>query len=378
MRFLDAGESHGRMLTAIVEGLPSNIEIDKAFIDYELSKRQQGFGRGGRMKIENDTVDIVSGVIRGRTTGAPITLILHNKDYVNWKKVFDENITEKVLIPRPGHADLDGILKYNLDDIRAVIERSSARETAIRTAVGALASMMLKNLGIRVSSRVLQVGKAVDEIDAESADFDYAEKSELMCSNTEVEEKVLDEIKSVMEKGDTLGGKFEVVIKNVPPGLGSYVQWDRRLDSRLAGAVMGIQGIKAVEIGNAFSSLEHTGSSFHDEICYSRERGYFRKTNNSGGIEGGVSNGEDIIIHAVMKPIPTLKMPLSSVNIETKEEVDAAYERSDTCAVASAGIVARNVCMWEIACAVIEKFGGDCIEELLSNYSDYMKSVENR
>lgn len=378
MRFLDAGESHGRMLVAIVEGMPSNIEIDKSFIDAELARRQQGFGRGGRMRIEKDRVEIVSGVIGGRTTGAPVTLIIHNKDYENWEHILKNCESDKVLMPRPGHADLNGVLKYNLDNIRYVIERSSARETAIRTAVGALASLMLKELGINAVNRVIQIGKVKEEACMGREGFLYAEKSDIMCPNPEMEREAINEIKNAAENGDTLGGRFEIAITNVPPGIGSYVHWDRRLDSRLAGAVMGIQGIKAVEIGNAIEGIELPGSLFHDEIFYSDEDGYYRNTNNSGGIEGGVSNGQDIILRAFMKPIPSIKKSLSSVNIETKQPEKAVFERSDTCAVPAASIVAKNVCMWEIACAVLEKFGGDSMGELLSNYTSFISGLKRR
>lgn len=378
MRFLDAGESHGRMLVAIVEGMPSNLEVDVSYINHELNMRQHGFGRGDRMKIEKDSVEIVSGISNGKTTGGPVTLIIQNRDYQNWEHLLNSKDRKKILRPRPGHADLSGAIKYNLDDIRDVIERSSARETAIRTAVGALASVFLREFGICAFSRVIQIGSVKDNNMADKADYAFAEKSEVMCSNAEVENLMIQEIVSASKRGDTLGGRFEVVIKNVPPGIGSYVHWDRRLDSRIAGAVMGIQGIKAVEIGNALSGIELSGSKFHDEIYYSQDKGYYRKTNNSGGIEGGMSNGEDIIIRAVMKPIPTLRVPLKSVDINTKNEEDAIFERSDVCSVPAAGIVARNVCMWEIADMVREKFGGDSMEETVSNFNSYIAYVKSR
>lgn len=378
MRFLDAGESHGRALVAIVEGMPSNMDIDASIINYELKKRQCGFGRGGRMKIESDTVDILTGVRNGKTTGAPITLIINNKDYNNWERVINNAEAEKVLCPRPGHADLNGALKYNFDDIRNVIERSSARETAIRTAVGALASIFLKKFGIYARSRVIQIGLVKDNTGTEGADFNFAENSETMCSDLKYNEAMISEINSARDKGDTLGGRFEVVISNVPVGVGSYAQWDRRLDARLASAIMSIQGIKAVEIGNGEESAGIYGSKFHDEIFYSQDRGYYRKTNNAGGIEGGISGGEDVIIRASMKPIPTLKVPLMSVDIESKNGVSAAFERSDVCAVPSASIVGRNACMWEIACAMGEKFGGDSMEEITSNYRQYLDYLHQR
>lgn len=378
MRFLDAGESHGRFLTAIVEGMPSNIQIDVSKINYELERRQKGFGRGGRMSIERDEVEIVSGISLGKTTGAPITLIIRNRDYENWKETLSDPKRDKMLRPRPGHGDLNGIIKYDLDDIRDVLERASARETAVRTAVGALASIFLGYFNITVKSRVVQIGNVKDDTDIDDADFKYAEASDMMCSNETFEETVIEEIKKAKDKGDTLGGKFEVIVENVPPGIGSYSQWDRKLDGKLAGALMSIQGIKMVEIGGGGDSSGILGSKFHDEIYYSNDIGYYRKSNNAGGIEAGISNGEDIIIRATMKPIPTLKIPLASVDISTKEPNIAAFERSDICAVPSASVVARNVCMWEIACAFLDKFGGDSIGEILESYQRYMEYLKEK
>lgn len=378
MRYLNAGESHGEMLVAIIEGMPSNIKIDKSLINYELGKRQGGFGRGGRMKIETDTIDIVSGVRQGKTTGAPITMIIRNKDYANWEGVLDDPNCEKIVRPRPGHADLNGVIKYNFDDVRNVIERSSARETAIRTAVGAMGSIFLKNFDITVGSRVVQIGEVKDVLKAEPAVFKYAETSEGMCSCAQYEEMMIEEIGKAADMGDTLGGKFEIWIRNVPVGLGSYVQWDRKLDTRLAGALMSIQGIKAVEIGIGMEAAGLMGSNMHDEISYSKDKGFYRNTNNAGGIEGGISNGEDIVLSASMKPIPTLRIPLKSVDISSKESREAIFERSDVCAVPAAAVVGRNVCMWEIACAMLDKFGGDSIEEVMANYNAYMSYVRGR
>jgi chorismate synthase len=287
----------------------------------------------------------------------------------------DGDIREAVTRPRPGHADLNGVLKYNLKDIRDVIERASARETAMRTAVGAFAAVFLKQFGIRDRSRVIQIGRVIDRTPSETLDFDYIENSQVMCSNPECEQDMMEEIKRAYEKGDSLGGRFEVVISNVPIGIGSYTQWDRKLDTRLAGAVMSIQGIKAVEMGNGFESALIPGSKFHDEICYTKSRGFYRLSNNAGGVEGGISNGEDIIVRASMKPIPTLRIPLRSVDIFTGEPAEAVFERSDVCAVTAAGIVARNACMWEIACSFLDKFGGDSIEEVTANYQRYISGL---
>ncbi|KPU42259.1 chorismate synthase [Oxobacter pfennigii] len=375
MRYLDAGESHGEMFVAVVEGMPSNLIIDEDLINYELEKRQGGYGRGGRMKIEKDKINIVTGVRQGKTTGAPITLIIRNKDYENWKEKLNDPLNEKIQRPRPGHADLNGIIKYDLDDIRDIIERSSARQTSIRTSVGALATVFLKNFNIKVHSRVVQIGSAIDNSPVTEEGIKIAEASDLMCSSKECEEKMIEEITLAQEKGDTLGGKIEIIIKNVPAGLGSHVQWDKKLDARLAGAMMSIQGIKAVEIGMGSEVANLHGSKVHDEIYYSKDKGYYRGTNNAGGIEGGMSNGEDIIIRVSMKPIPTLRVPLSSVDISTKEACKAVFERSDVCAVPAAGVVARNAAMWEIACAVMEKFGGDSMKETTNNFNSYKEQV---
>ncbi|MBT1280116.1 chorismate synthase [Thermoanaerobacter sp. CM-CNRG TB177] len=349
MRYITAGESHGEALIAIIEGLPSNLLIDEEFINKELKRRQGGYGRGGRMAIEEDKVHVLSGIRNGKTIGSPLTLEIINKDYENWKN----KKTPEVTRPRPGHADLAGAIKYNQRDLRNILERSSARETAARVAVGSVAKLLLKELDIYVKSKVLEIGGVKAE---------------------EKWRRTIDEAKS---KGDTLGGIIEIVIEGVPVGLGSHVQWDRKLDALLAYHVMSVQAIKAVEIGLGFEAARKPGSLVHDEIYYDEERGFYRKTNNAGGIEGGISNGSPIVIKAAMKPIPTLLKPLTSIDINTKEEVKAAYERSDVTAVEAAACVLEAVCAWVIADECLKKFGGDSIEELKKNYDAYLVYVKN-
>lgn len=358
-RFLTSGESHGICLNAIIEGLPSNITIDKEFIDSELARRQQGYGRGGRMQIETDKAKILSGVRFGKTTGAPVCIEIENKDWQNWtvpmsvEPVDMSNIeiaqavdAKKITRVRPGHADLSGAIKYNQEDVRNVLERSSARETAARVAVGAVAKCLLKEFGIEGSSKVLQIGSACDE------------------------EAMKNEIDNAREKGDTLGGRFEIRFKNLPVGLGSFVNWDRRLDGRLAQALMSIPAVKAVEVGAGVKCASLNGSDMHDEIFYNQESGkYYRKTNNAGGIEGGMTNGEDIVLKITMKAIPTMKQPLMSVDIKTKESYQAHFERSDTCAVEACAVVGEAMAAIVLADAFLEKFGGDSIEEIKKNYN---------
>ncbi|UZQ82123.1 chorismate synthase [Thermoanaerobacter sp. RKWS2] len=349
MRYITAGESHGKALIAIIEGLPSNLFIDVEFINNELKRRQGGYGRGGRMAIEKDEVHILSGVRHGKTIGAPLTLEIINRDYTNWKDKEIPPITR----PRPGHADLAGAIKYNQRDIRNILERSSARETAARVAIGSVAKLLLKELNVSVKSKVLEIGGAKTE---------------------EEWIKVIEEAKA---KGDTLGGIIEIVIEGVPIGLGSHTQWDRKLDALLSYHIMSVQAIKGVEFGLGFEAAKRPGSLVHDEIYYEGDKGFYRKTNNAGGIEGGISNGSPIVIRAAMKPIPTLLKPLTSIDINTKEEVKAAYERSDVTAVEAAACVLEAVCAWVIADESLKKFGGDSIEELKRNYISYLEYVRN-
>ncbi|MCK5594907.1 chorismate synthase [bacterium] len=344
LRYLTAGESHGQSLTSILEGMPAGLRINKTAINRELARRQSGYGRGKRMQIEHDTVQITSGLRRGLTLGSPITMTIKNKDWQNWKN--ESPITN----PRPGHADLAGMLKYNQLDIRNILERSSARETAARVAVGAVAKNLLSKFGIEVTSCVCEIGGVDENKELMREKIDHAQKN-----------------------GDSLGGIFEVTVKNVPVGLGSHVHWDRKLDGRLARCLMSIQGIKGVEIGLGFAVSKSPGSKVHDEITY--DCNFERKTNNAGGIEGGISNGEDIVIRGAMKPIPTLKKALNSIDIITKKPVKAKVERSDVCAVYAASVVGEAVVAFEIANAMCEKFGGDSIKEMKRNYNSYMRAM---
>lgn len=347
-RFLTSGESHGKCLTAIIEGLPANLEIDIDFINEELKRRQCGYGRGGRMKIESDTVEIMSGVRFGKTLGSPVTLVIKNNDFENWQKVMSadpKNITSDKAFTtfRPGHADYAGSVKYNQKDLRNILERSSARKTAIEVAVGAVAKLFLKQFGITGSSKVLQIG------------------------NGKTEEEFRAEIDKAKAAGDTLGGKIEVVYENLPVGLGSFVHWDRTLDGKIAQAVMSVPAVKSVSIGN-HHAYKMTGSEYHDEI-FCEEGKIIRKTNNAGGIEGGMSNGENIVVTAVMKPIPTLRKPLCSLDCVTLEQTEAHFERSDTCAVEACAVVAEARVACVLADEILLKYGGDCMEECLKHFN---------
>ena len=344
LRFLTAGESHGKALVAILEGMVSGLRLDKRKIDLELARRKQGAGRGGRMKIEDDKAEILSGIKGGFTLGSPIALLIENKDY----KIEE---LPRVYCPRPGHADLAGSIKYGFSDIRNVLERASARETAVRTAVGAVCKMFLDEFKVKVKSSILEIGGETEPV------------------------KMRKIIKEAEANKDTLGGIFEVRASGLPIGLGSYVHYDRRLDYRLAGSLMSIPAIKEVEIGLGAGYACKFGSEVHDAIFYEKGKGYFRKTNNAGGLEGGVTNGEPLIIRACMKPISTLGNPLLSVNISTKRPQRALVERYDTCAVEAAGVIAEAVVAFELASAFIEKFGGDSLAEIKQNFNNYIKKV---
>ncbi|MFC1713139.1 chorismate synthase [Candidatus Poribacteria bacterium] len=392
IRFLTAGESHGKCLTLILEGVPAGLQLSAADINVDLKRRQMGYGRGGRMKIESDRAEITAGVRAGVTLGSPIALTIQNRDWENWQKVMspesvaaEEVETRSVTRPRPGHADLAGGIKYGHKDLRNVLERASARETAAKVACGAIAKRILSEFDIRVMSFVRQIGGTglllADFLFLKSDDFEklreQVESSPVRCPDPDAEKGMMEAIDAAKEAGDSLGGIFQVVAFNVPPGLGSHVHWDRRLDTRVAGAVMGIPAIKAVEIGLGFEVARRRGSQAHDEIYYEAGRGFYRKTNNAGGTEGGISNGEPIIVRAAMKPIPTLSQPLDSVDFISKEPFKASKERSDACAVPAAGVVGEAVVAIEIANALLEKFGGDSIEELKRNYESYMDYVSN-
>ncbi len=379
LRYLTAGESHGPALTAIVEGLPAGLPLTADYINTQLARRQGGYGRGGRMKIENDTVRLLSGVRGGVTLGSPVSMLIENKDWANWSEIMSPaagaKMAEKAVSrPRPGHADLAGALKYRHGDIRNVLERSSARETAARVAAGSLARRFLEELGITIRGQVLQIG----DQQASAGEFSPAQLEErlrgsrLLCADSEAEQLMVKLIDRARTNGDTLGGIFEIRVFGAPAGLGSYVQWDRRLDGRLAAALMSIQAVKGVEMGQGFAAAARFGSQALDEIFYKKGRGFYRRTNHAGGIEGGVTNGETLVVRAAMKPIPTLNQPLSSVDLATKEPAPASIERSDTCAVPAACVIGEAVVAWELACACMEKFGGDSLDELKNNWERYL------
>ena len=391
LRYLTAGESHGPQLTTILEGLPSGVEIDEAGINRQLRRRQQGYGRGDRMKIETDTARITSGVRWGETMGAPLTLVVENRGWQNWQERMSVHARDRmediaVTRPRPGHADLSGTLKYDFDDIRNVLERSSARETAARVAAGAVARAFLAQLGIQVGGLVVAVAGIetvrpelpLEQLWARAAD------SEMFCCDPEAEAAMKQAIDLAKHEGNTLGGVVEVQVTGMPPGVGSYAQWDRKLDARLAMGLMSIQAIKGVEVGIGFEAARRPGSDVHDELFRDGNRPdadlrgcYYRETNNAGGIEGGMSNGEPIVVRAAMKPIPTLYQPLRSVDMVTHEPFDATVERSDACAVPAALVVAEAVVSLVIADAVLEKFGGDSMREIRRNLEGYRAQIRH-
>lgn len=391
MRYITAGESHGPQLTAIIEGLPAGLEIATEQIDRQLLRRQQGYGRGDRMKIEQDRAEILSGVRWGRTLGSPVTLVVKNRDWENWLEKMSplaehDGLAEAVTRPRPGHADLAGGMKYGHRDLRNILERSSARETAVRVAVGAVARRFLEELGIRIGGMVTELGGvSARPVSAPLPElWEKAAASELFCCDPDAEVEMKRLIDHTKAAGDTLGGVVEVQVSGLPPGLGSHVQWDRKLDARLTMALMSIQAIKGVEVGLGFEAARRPGSKVHDEIAYDRiaqERGavtaYVRPTNNAGGLEGGMTTGEPLILRAAMKPIPTLYTPLQSVDIATHEPYEASVERSDICAVPAALVVAEAVVAIELACAVLEKFGGDSMEEIIRNRDGYLASIRS-
>lgn len=383
LRYLTAGESHGPALTAIVEGLPAGLPLTTDYINTQLARRQGGYGRGGRMKIENDTARLLSGVRGGITLGSPVSMLIENKDWANWSAMMSPEagakLDEKLVSrPRPGHADLAGALKYQHGDIRNVLERSSARETAARVAVGSLARRLIDELGIKIVGQVLQIGDLTASVD----DIGPAELqvrlqgSKLLCADSTVEPFMVKLIDRARASGDTLGGIFEIRVSGVPAGLGSYVQWDRKLDGRLAAALMSIQAVKGVEVGQGFPAASRFGSQVQDEIFYEKNRGFYRNTNHAGGIEGGVTNGETLVVRAAMKPIPTLNQPLCSVDLATKKPAPASIERSDTCAVPAACVIGEAVMAWELAQACLEKFGGDSLAELKSNWERYLSYLK--
>lgn len=369
LQYLTCGESHGKYLSAILEGVPSGLTLDLPLMNAELLRRQQGFGRGGRQKIETDSLDLIGGVYQGKTTGAPIGILLANKDV----KI---NELPQLFRPRPGHADLAGALKYQ-EGIREVLERASARETAMRVAVGSVCKMFLKEFGIEVAGHVIQIGKV--ELRDEFT-FDQILKlrtgSEVNCVSKEVEASMINEIKKAMADKDTIGGTFEIRVRRVPIGLGSHVHYKRKLDGRIAQALMSLQSVKAVGFGLGFREAETLGSLAHDEIFYDAKKGYYHKTNRAGGITGGISNGAEIMVRATMKPISTLRRELQSVNMKTKQAEKADFERSDVCAVPAGSVIGEAIVAYEVADAMIEKFGGDSIAEIKKNYEGYLKQIK--
>ncbi len=383
--FSTFGESHGKAVGVVIEGIPAGLKVKSEEIDLELSRRQKGYGRGERMAIEYDRSQIISGVRWGETIGAPLCLLIKNNDWKNNVSTLsseEKYKAQKLFItsPRPGHADLSGILKYDRDDITDVLERSSARETAARVAAGALFKNLLYEFGIKIYSWVDEIGGIVAPLIAKEPVkiFALAEKSPLRVFDRKTEEWMIKKITHARKSGDTLGGAFTVVAVDVPVGLGSYSNWESRLGGKIAGAMMSIQAIKGIEIGLGFKASSLHGSDVHDEIFYNSKKGYYRKTNNAGGIEGGISNGEDIVVRCAMKPIPTLMSPLKTVDIKTKKQVAAAAIRSDVCAVPSASVVGESMLAYVIAAAAKEKFGGDSMNEMRANFKNYKKYLEGR
>ncbi len=377
LRYFTAGETHGKCLTAIVEGMPAGVEISVDEINRQLAKRQQGYGRGGRMLIESDRVEILSGIRGGVTMGGPIAMKIENKDWANWEQIMgteESNGEKSVTCPRPGHADLTGGMKYNHTDLRNVLERASARETAARVAVGALVRQLIEQFGMEILSHTASIGPVKDSADPSAEGFfEAVENSPVRFGNEDDAKKAMEYIDNIKAAGESCGGVVEIIVNGAPAGLGSYVHYDRKLDANIAFSVMSVQAIKGVEIGMGFGCADVEGSKVHDEIFYNNE--FERRTNNAGGIEGGMSNGEPIVVRAAMKPIPTLYTPLSTVEISDKSTKKASVERSDTCAVPACGTVVEAVVAFEIAKAFLEKFGGDCMEDIRASYNAYMDRI---
>ena len=388
LRFSTAGESHGEALIALVSGLPAGLAVDPQFVDRELWRRQQGYGRGGRMKIEHDHAHFVSGVRHGKTIGSPVAMQIRNHDWENWTEALpveagDLSKHKAVSSPRPGHADLAGALKFNFPDARYVLERASARESAARTAAGALAKLLLRELGMEVASHVVAVGEARLQREAqwqEIAALRDRDEVLLHCVDAETEAAMKAEVDKVLRTGDTVGGVFEVRVHGAPPGFGSYANWDERLDGLLAQAVMSLQAVKAVELGSGVTASHSVGSAVHDAIHYSQDEGdtstrFAREQNNAGGLEGGVTNGEEVVVRGYLKPISTLRRPLPSVSFASREAVSAAYERSDVCVVPAAAVAAEAMVALTLARVALEKFGGDSMVEVKRNYDGYIEQL---
>ena len=379
MRYLTAGESHGPQLTTIIEGLPAGMPLLAEDINKELARRQKGHGRGRRMQIEKDTVHITSGVRHGLTLASPVALVVENNDWKHWTKIMgaepneDEEVKRVITRPRPGHADLNGALKYGHRDMRNVLERSSARETTVRVAAGAVAKKLLSLLGIKVASHVVEIGGIRSEVntyDSIESLTEITENSPVRCLDPDAEKKMMQAIDDAKANGDSIGGIVEVIVEGMPPGVGSYVHYDRKLDSKLAAAIVSINAFKGVEFGIGFEAARKPGSEVHDEIEWSEEAGFKRSSNRLGGLEGGMSTGMPIIVRGVMKPIPTLYKPLKSVDIDSKEAFTASIERSDSCAVPAAAVVAENAIAWELASAIIDQFYGDRLDTLIKSIED--------
>ena len=386
LRFLTAGESHGPELVATVEGAPAGFAIDPARINYDLARRQKGYGRGGRMAIERDEVRVVAGIRFGRTMGSPVTFIIENRDFKNWEKRMsvdpgDRGEAKPVTRPRPGHADLAGVLKYNLDDIRDVLERASARETTARVAIGSLAKQFIDPFGISVLGYVVSIGTTEVKVPPEMSIDDLkrvTEESQVRVADPDAERAIIAAIDECKKAGDTLGGVVEVIASGLPVGLGSHVQWDRKLDGRIAHALMSLQAVKGVEFGMGFGAARVPGSELHDEIGYDREeRRFTRFSNNSGGTEGGMTTGEPLRVRVAFKPLSTLMRPLRSADIKTKADAVGAIERSDVCAIPAAAVIAENAVAFELANAFLEKFAGDSLKEITRNYRGYLEQVRN-
>ncbi len=396
LRYFTAGESHGPCLTAIIDGVPAGFPIDVKKINHDLWRRQQGYGRGGRMLIEKDEVQIRSGIRWGETLGSPVALGIENRDWKNWTKKMSASPEDRdealaVTRPRPGHADLTGVLKYHHSDVRNILERASARDTVSRTAVGSFCKQLLAPFGIKVMGYIRSIGK----VEAKNEGLTYEEifarsdESPVRVADKEAEDKMIALIEDCKKKGDTLGGIFEVVVLGLPPGLGSHAQWDDKLDGRLARALMSIQAIKGVEIGLGFEMARRRGSEVHDEIFFDPDKmvsegtprivptGFYRGSNNSGGTEGGMSNGAPLVVRVAMKPISTLMSPLQSVDLRSKRPADASVERSDVCSAPAAAVVGEAVVAFELAVAFLEKFGGDSLHEITRNYEGYLGQIKN-
>ncbi len=381
IRFVTAGESHGPGLTAIVEGIPAGLELDRAALDRDMARRQLGHGRGGRMKIESDAVEIRSGVRHGRTLGSPIAILVDNRDYANWEERMSpwpvDADVEEVHLPRPGHADLAGLQKFGYSDVRNVLERASARETAARTAAGSIARAFLTALGVSVHSHVIQIGsvKAPEREDLTPSDFDRVDEDPVRSLDPDASAAMVDEIDRLRKANESLGGSFEVRTFGLVPGLGSHVSWEEKLDGRLAQTIVSIQSIKGVTIGPAWEVSGRPGSEAHDEIFFSEQRGYFRETNRAGGLEGGMTNGQPLVVRAAIKPISTLTKPLRSVDTETKQPAEALRERTDSTVVPAAAVVGEAMVCLTLAAAYREKFGGDHIDDVLGALAAYKQRI---